>query len=142
MVTLKELMGKTDYNAVPDDHKANIMVLLEKMNKVRDAYGKPMVVTSGYRTKDDHIRVYKELFKKRKQIFDEKKIPWGSKHLSGAACDIHDPKGDLYKWCQSNEHLLENIGLWLEEADDQKRVHFQVKPYGSWVLGKSRFFKP
>ena len=138
MITLKELLGKTDYNSIPKDHQANIMILLERINKVRSALDKPMIITSGYRSKDDHIRIYKELATKRKEIFDEKKIPWGSSHLKGAAVDISDNNGSLYEWCQKNEALLVEIGLWMEEKDDQKRVHFQIFAPAS---GK-RFFKP
>ncbi len=66
-----------------------------------------------------------------------------SNHLSGNAIDISDPNQELQKWCLENIALLEEVGLWLESFDYCKNwVHFQSVPYGSWKLGKSRFFKP
>lgn len=138
MVSLKELLKGKDFSTVPKEHQDNLLILLEKINKVRAAYNKPMTVTSGYRSKEDHIRIYKELAIKRKVEFDETKIPWGSQHLKGAAVDISDPDGKLFEWTKQNEKLMEQIGLWMEEKDDQKRVHYQTLPPKS---GK-RFFTP
>jgi uncharacterized protein YcbK (DUF882 family) len=138
MITLKELIKNIKLESLPKEHQDNIMTLLERINRVRHAWAKPMTVTSGYRSKDDHMRIYKELATKRGHAFDEKKIPWGSNHLKGAAVDIADPDYKLIDWCMKNDKLLEEIGLWCEEKDDVKRVHFQIFPPKS---GK-RFFKP
>jgi len=97
-----------------------------------------MLVTSGYRTMQDHLRVYSQIAAKRGVDFDPKKVPMGSQHLSGGAVDISDPDGKLHEWCKENIKLLEEAELWCEEKDDQKRVHFQINPPRS---GK-RFFKP
>lgn len=138
MISLKELLNGVDYNTLPRDHQNNIITLLERINKVREKWNKPMIVTSGYRSKADHIRIYKELAKKRNITFKEASIPWGSAHLVGAAVDISDPTGELYEWVFNNQALMEEIGLWMEVKDDQKRVHFQVYSPKS---GK-RFFNP
>lgn len=138
MISLKELLKGKDFNSLPKEHQDNMLVLLERINKVRSAWNKPMLVTSGYRAKEDHIRIYKELAVKRNVQFDETKIPWGSQHLKGAAVDISDPDGKLHAWTEQNEKLMEEIGLWMEVKDDQKRVHYQIFPPKS---GK-RFFKP
>lgn len=138
MVTLKELLKGADFNVLPKEHRDNLMDLLEKINKVRQAWGKPMFVTSGYRTMNDHIRIYKELAKKRNLQYDESKVPMGSLHLKGAAVDISDPDGKLFEWVLLNVKLMEQLGLFMEEKDDQKRVHFQLFAPKS---GK-RFFKP
>lgn len=97
-----------------------------------------MSVTSGYRSDVDHIRIYKELAAKRKETFNKDKIPWGSLHLVGAAVDISDPDRKLFDWCKANIKILEDAELWCEEADDQPRVHFQIRSPKS---GK-RFFYP
>ena len=138
MISLKELLKEKELNTLPKEHQDNMLVLLERINKVRSAYNKPMSVTSGYRAKEDHIRIYKELAVKRKVPFDETKIPWGSSHLKGAAVDISDPDGKLYAWTEQNVKLMEEIGLWMEVKDDQKRVHYQIYPPKSG----NRFFKP
>lgn len=143
MLTMEELLkNKVKFADLPKDHQDNLKILLEKINKVRALYGKPMTVTSGYRSREDHIRIYKELAVKRNVPYNEKNVPFGSRHLSGSAVDISDPNGKLFKWAKDHEKDLEGIGLWMEEADDQARVHFQIVKYGSWVPGKSRFFKP
>lgn len=138
LITEKELLKNYKRENMPEDHQKNLDELLEKINKVRYAYNKPMSPTSGYRSKEDQIRIYKELAVKRKKEFKESDIPWGSAHLKGAAVDISDPKGELDQWCHDNEDKLAEIGLWMEEKDDQARVHFQIYPPAS---GK-RWFKP
>lgn len=135
-IKLIEIIGNN--HNVPNNIQVNIDELLLKINKVRDVWALPMIVTSGLRTMEDHIRIYKDLAKQRNVPYDQSKVPMGSRHLSGQAVDIADPTGALYDWCRQNEKLLETIGLWCEEKDDQKRVHFQTVPPKS---GK-RFFKP
>lgn len=138
LITEAEILKNCKKEDIPTDHQKNLEVLLERINKVRYAWNKPMRVTSGYRSMDDHIRIYKALAAQRGVPYDESKVPMASKHLSCAAVDISDPDGKLYKWVQDNIPLMEEIELWMEEKDDQARVHFQIYPPKS---GK-RFFKP
>ena len=138
MITLRELLHGTDFKVLNAEQLSNINVLMARINVIREAWGKPMTVTSGFRTKEDHIRVYEELAAKRHQPFDPDKVPMGSAHLSGSAVDIADPDGELLAWCKENEAELEKAQLWCEEKDDQPRVHFQIYPPKS---GK-RFFHP
>ena len=138
LITFEELLKGTKLDIIPAEHQANLKELHKRINLIREAYGKAMVPTSGYRSKEDHIRIYKELAIKRNVPFDETKIPWGSQHLKGAAVDISDPDGKLYEWTEQNKKLLEQIGLWCEVKDDQRRVHYQIYPPKSG----NRFFKP
>lgn len=134
MISLKELLKEYSFESLPKEHKDNIMILLERINRIRTAYNKPMTVTSGYRSKEDQIRIYKQ-----KGITDLKRIPMGSKHLSGSAVDIYDPNKELQKWTLANQALLESIGLWCEDFSATPNwVHYQITPPAS---GK-RFFKP
>ena len=129
MITFKEIIKNIQINDLPIAHQQNIQNLLEKMNVIRKAYGKSMIVSSGYRTMQDQLRINPKSPK--------------SNHLSGNACDISDPNQELQKWCLENIVLLEEVGLFLEDFSYCKNwVHFQSVPYGSWKLGKSRFFKP
>lgn len=134
MITLQEYNPK---NApVSDEVQKNIDDLLIKLNKFRTAYALPMKVTSGLRTMEDHQRIYKEINEKRKnQGLDPLKVPMGSAHLNGLACDFADPKGTLYDWAFSNQKLLEEIGLWAEEGT-KGWLHLQSRP------AHNRFFKP
>jgi hypothetical protein len=138
MLTFKELLSGHTLSEVPIAHQHNGEELLKRMNLVRTAWAKPMLVTSGYRSLQDHLRIYSQLASKRGVEFDPKKVPMGSSHLSFSAVDISDPDGSLYEWCQANKKILEDVGLWCEEKDDQARVHFQIYQPKS---GK-RFFKP
>ncbi len=138
LITESEILRNVKKEDMPEDHQTNLEELLKKINKVRYAWGKPMRVNSGYRSKADQIRIYKELAEQRKQEFNEAKVPMGSAHLKGAAVDISDPDGSLYDWTHDNEALMEEIGLWMEVKDDQPRVHFQIYPPKS---GK-RWFSP
>lgn len=94
---------------------ANLAILLDRMNEVRSAYGKPMVVNSGLRSQADQTRINPGAPK--------------SKHLIGAACDISDPDGSLAAWVKANLPKMKEIGLWMEEfSKTQGWVHFQCIP--------------
>jgi uncharacterized protein YcbK (DUF882 family) len=132
------LNNKYDLDDQNDEIKENLEELLEKINKIRDLYGKPMTVTSGLRSMADHKRIYAA-----KGITDESKIPMKSKHLYGQAVDISDPNKELQNWCKQNESELKDIGVWLEDfAATKNWCHFQIVPYGSWKAGKSIWFVP
>jgi len=79
MITLQELIKDTDFNSLDESVQYNLMELLNRINKVRAAYGSPMIVTSGLRTIEHHLEIYK-----KKGITDLRKIPMKSLHLSGA----------------------------------------------------------
>ena len=137
MIKIEELNPKNV--KLTAEEQANLAILHEKINKIRNLWAKPMIVTSGFRSKEDHLRVYREIAYRKDVKFDESKVPMGSKHLYGKAVDISDPKGELAKWCHENVKHLEDIGLWLEATEDTIGwVHFQIEPPKSG----NRFFKP
>ena len=134
MMTLKEIIGKAKIEDQPEQTQANLKELLEKINKIRTAWAKPMTVTSGLRTMEDHLRIYAQ-----KGITDKAKIPMKSRHLFGQAVDISDPNKDLQKWCKANESVLADVGLWMEDFSATSNwCHFQIVPPAS---GK-RWFMP
>ncbi len=52
-----------------------------------------------------------------------------SRHMTGQACDVSDPTGELDKWCMSNQGILKEIGLWLEHPSATPRwCHLQTVP--------------
>lgn len=132
MITLKELLSGHSIADVELSAQINLEELLKRINKLRAAYNKPLIVTSGYRSKQDQLRIY------RSRNIPDNKIPMGSAHITGCACDIYDPNGELMEWSRNNENLLEEFGLWVEDDTTQPRVHYQTYPPKS---GK-RFFKP
>jgi uncharacterized protein YcbK (DUF882 family) len=138
-ISLRELLKTADFNTQPKEVQDNLMILLERINKVRQAYNKPMVVTSGLRTMEDHLRIYRQIAERKGIPFDQSKVPMGSQHLKGAAVDISDPKQELQKWILNNIQLMERLGLWLEDFSATPTwVHFQCHPPRSG----NRFFKP
>lgn len=127
MISMKELNPKG--YPVNDVIKKNLDILYERMNELRDVYGKPMVITSGLRSDE----------KQAELIAQGKSKATASKHLAGAACDVLDRSKELGEWCLNNEDILRRIGLWCEHPDYTAGwVHFQIMPPKS---GK-RFFIP
>lgn len=136
---MKEILKDKDFNSQSKEVQNNLNVLLDKINKIRTLWGKPMVITNGLRTMDDNIRIYKEKAQKAGVPFDLSKVPTKNAHLSGSACDVFDPNKDLQKWCKNNEKELEKIGLWMEDFNSTPNwCHFQI--YAS--KSGNRWFKP
>ena len=134
MITLNELLTSPCDNK---EHLENLNDLLIKLNKMREAYGKPLRVTSGYRSMADHLRIYAA-----KGITDQSKIPMKSKHLYGQAADLvpMDESITAFQfWIKDNIKLMEEIGFWFESFDATKTwAHFQIVPPTSG----NRFFVP
>lgn len=93
------LMGRDKDAPLTEEQEANLEVLLTALNKLRKAYGKPMIVTSGYRPPSVNAAVG-----------GAKK----SSHMSCQACDFRDHDGSLDEWCLENLDVLEECGLYLE----------------------------
>lgn len=116
MISLAEiLMGRVEFNNLPADLQANCTTLLDRINQVRTAYGKPMTVNSGYRTPEIN-----------EATANAAAHSW---HLKCAAVDIGDADGALWAWVLDNLELMQSIGLWCED----KRwcptwTHFQIFP--------------
>lgn len=135
MITYKEV-NRTGVKLAPE-YEANIARLLAAWNIIREAYGKPMIVSSGFRSIDDHKRIYREIAARKglKTV----RIPMGSRHLSGEALDISDPRRELQKWIMKNLDICERAGLYFEDFKYTPTwVHAQIVPPKS---GK-RFFIP
>ena len=134
MITMNELLSnQASFDSLDKDVQENLNQLFLKVNIVRKEYGKPMIVTSGLRTKKHHLEIYA-----RKGIYPPK-VPMKSNHLFGRAVDFADGDGKLKKWILENIALMEEIGLWMEDFSATKTwVHFQINPPKSG----NRFFKP
>ena len=118
----REEMNPHGYK-LTEEQERNQVKLHKAINEIRAAWGKPMIVTSGVRSGEDQAKINPKAVK--------------SKHLVGAAIDISDQTGALYKWCQENESLLEKNDLYIE-AGTVGWVHFQCLPPKS----RKRFFLP
>lgn len=141
MISLEEIIhSSTAPEDLDPDKLEQEKDLLEKVNQVRTAWGKPMTVTSGVRTWKEHLAIYAH-----KGITDPAHIPTKSKHLetvtTSAAVDIADPGLEITKWLKENPEILEDAGLFCE-AGNANWVHFQNKPFGSYKDGGTRWFNP
>lgn len=134
MIIRKEIISDADYAKQTAKVQENIELLLLKLNKLRAAYGKPLTITSGFRTMEHHLEIYAA-----KGITDKKKIPMKSRHLTGQAVDISDV-GEFFKnWILTNMEFVEQLGLYFEDfAATPTWVHIQIVPPASG----NRFFKP
>lgn len=133
MITLAELNPRN--HPLSEEQKANLPILHERINRLRNIWGKPMIVTSGVRSVEHHKRIYLE--KAKRTGITNPRIPMGSNHLKGAAVDISDPDGSLLRWLKANEPLLEELKLWVEDGT-RGWAHVQIFPPRS---GR-RFFMP
>jgi uncharacterized protein YcbK (DUF882 family) len=133
---MNEMLCGVKLEDIPEEHQENLKKLLEKINIVRQKWGKPMTPTNSYRTMKHHLEIYKA-----KGITDPAKIPMKSKHLYGLAVDIADPKLELTEWLKNNPEILEEVDGYCEEGNSNW-VHMQIKPFGSYHSGGTRWFKP
>src|ERR1019366_1590727 len=121
-----------------------IPILLDKLNKVREKYGKPLKVSSGLRSMGHHIQIYKDKAAAAGISFDMKKVPFKSKHLYGQAGDlVPEDLEDFKQWCLDNDDFLRDLGIWMESFDSTPTwVHMQSVPYSSFKIGESLQFNP
>ena len=95
------------------------------LNKFREIYGKPLIVSSGWRPPSLNAHV--------------KGAAPKSNHQLGLACDFKDTDGSLDKFCMENLSVLEDLGLYLEHPDStQGWCHLQIVSPKS----KKRVFRP
>lgn len=95
-------MGRDKEYPLSPELELNLIILLERLNKLRNVYSKPMTVTSGYRPGKYNKTAGGAL---------------RSAHLTCEACDFKDTDGSLDKFCMDNPDLLKSIGLYLEHPD-------------------------
>jgi zinc D-Ala-D-Ala carboxypeptidase len=114
-VTREEiLMGRDKDHPLNDTQKQNLEDILVKINKIRDLYGRPMVVSSGYRPAAINANVGGAA---------------NSTHTQCQAVDIRDANGEFRKWCLNNLQLLKDIGLWIEDFRwTPTWTHIQTRP--------------
>lgn len=119
----------------PPELEENLQNLLLALNKFREVWGHPMIVTSGYRSAEHNQAIGGAQ---------------NSAHLYCQAADISDPDRILNNYIESDHSLqatsprdsphisiLETYGLWMEDPlATPTWVHLQIRPT------ISRIFKP
>lgn len=122
-ITFKELLGSHTIAEVPIAHQQNMQELLKRLEPVREAWNKPMVVTSGYRSLEEHYRIYSMKGTPRD------KVPLQSAHLYGMAVDIADEGLLLTDWLKHDRvgcTMLQAHNLYCEEGN-KNWVHFSTR---------------
>jgi len=118
------LMGREIANPLTPESKKNLDRLLIAVNRLRAMWGKPLVVSSGYRPAATNAKVGGA-----KQ----------SHHMTCAAVDFVDKDGSLARWLISRLDVLEACALWIEDPQQTPGwLHCQIYPPKS---GR-RIFKP
>jgi len=125
MIKLSEYIDLKEIDKLDGSQQLNMFELLYKINLVRISYGRPMTVSSGYRSPGHNI------------LIGGAKNSW---HVKCGAIDIADPKKELQKWIINNVKLIKDLGLQVED--------FKFTP--NWVhldiarrhLVNTIFFKP
>ena len=115
-------MGREEKYPLNEEQELNLIDLLTKVNQIRLAYGKPLIISSGYRPSAINSTV-KGASKK-------------SAHMSCQAVDFRDLDGSFGKWCLDNLELLKSNGLWMEDPRWTFRKNGNV--YSGWVHIQSR----
>lgn len=106
-------MGRHREYPLTDTLLNNLGTLICALNKVRVAYGKPMIVSSGYRPGKYN------------------KAAGGAQnscHLTLEACDFADSDRSLTNFLLSNQKVLRDAGLRMEDPGSATTwVHLQTR---------------
>ena len=117
-ISFKELLHGHTVIDLTIAQQHNLEELQKRVNVIREAWGKPMIVTSGFRTYQDQMRINPKAKK--------------SAHMEGKAVDFKDD-GSLYKFLKEDyekngdKSLLVVNGLYME-AGTKGWVHLQYRP--------------
>ena len=121
MISMSEILkNRAQLEDLSPQIQQNLAILLERINKVRSEWAKPLKVNDGLRITPGGGAVH-------------------SNHLIGAAIDIDDDsQGTLWKWLMQDEQmqLLKDVGLWVEHGNYTHNtsgtwIHFQIYPPNS-----------
>lgn len=116
------LKGREVLAPLTSDMTKNMNALLTALDGIREAFGKPLTISSGYRPES---------------VNKAAKGSKNSAHLTCEAGDLEDPTRELAKFCVANVKLLEKLGLYMENpVNTPTWVHLQTRPT------KKRIFTP
>jgi uncharacterized protein YcbK (DUF882 family) len=113
MTELDILMGRDKEYPLDASMKNNLQVLTKKVAELETLYGKPFVLTSGYRPGRYNAAVGGSP---------------KSSHMTCQAVDISDRDGKLKEWCVKNIEVLNKLGLYMEDPAKTKTwIHLQIR---------------
>ena len=107
---------------VPPEYEGNLRILLQSLHNLRLLWGRPMTVSSGFRSLSHN-----------KAVGGAR----ASAHLTCQAADIADLGQPLSNWLVRNEQALVQCVLWMEDPRwTPTWTHLQIRP------ARSRIFIP
>jgi len=115
-------------------HLWNLLYHYMAMNEVRAEFGKPMICTSGVRSKQEQIWIYNKINKARKKKgLASLGVPLESSHVIAAGSDWKDPNGELFEFLTvTRPELMEELDLYIEEKKyTPNHTHIQTVPVAS-----------
>lgn len=138
-MTIRDQLNKNHYPTTKEieDNLDHLAMVLEQ---IQEAYGSPLVITSGLRNEAKQIAIYTQKNKIREaQGLTPIHVPMGSEHLHGRAADVADSDGKFWNWCMINMQLMVELGIYFEDKKSTPTwTHCQTVPPKS---GK-RIFMP
>jgi hypothetical protein len=118
------LMGRDREYPLSPELEHNLAILLMRINILRQWWGNPMCVTSGYRPGKYNVKAGGAK---------------NSAHLHCMAIDVSDPNGKLGRWLAANLPILRACDLWMENPENTKGwCHLDIRDRGD----SNRIFKP
>jgi hypothetical protein len=113
------LMGRAKLEDLTPEQVGNINTLIPKINELLERYGKPVKMTSGYRSPADQQRI-------------NPKAP-GSMHTRGAAIDLWTDDKSFTYWVLMHLDYLIELGLYIEDPSHTSKglggwIHCQIIP--------------
>lgn len=138
-ITMDEYLGTSGPIAnLSPELQGNANTLIPKINELLSSFGEKRNVTSGLRSMEHHLEIYRIKNEQRHANgLASVKVPLSSAHLSAQAVDLEDKDRCLTNWCLLNLVILERCGLWMEDPSSATTwVHLQCRPT------KNRVFIP
>lgn len=108
------LMGRDKQAPLTPEMEQNLDTLIQRVSQIREAWGRALIVSSGYRPPSIN-----------QSVGGAKQ----SAHQSCQAVDLVDKEGYFANWLLNNLSLLEEAGLYMEDPQwTSGWVHLQIRP--------------
>lgn len=105
------LMGREIEYPLTEELEKNLLALYLSLNRLRELYGEPMFITSGYRPGRYNVAAGGAT---------------NSPHTTCEAADFRDGDNKIKRWI--NEEILIDCGLWLEDPSMTPTwAHFDIR---------------
>ena len=112
------LMGREVLSPITQEMSDNLDRLIDALNPIRHAWGKPLRLSSGYRPSSINSSVGGAK---------------ASAHMMCQAVDIKDKDGKFAEWAMNNLDILEANGVYLEDVRYTYIINDKGERVDGWV---------